>query len=90
MEVLKLLSSQATISIENARLYQNLEDKAVESGVFQGEPPQQPQAGITATVETFVLKKRRLKDKNGSLPRASDHCETTPVVRMRKILVCLL
>ena len=74
LEVLKLLSSQATISIENARLYQNLEDKAV----------------ITATVETFVPLKRRLKDKNGSLPRASDHCETTPVVRMRKILVCLL
>jgi GAF domain-containing protein len=39
LEVLKLLSSQATISIENARLYQNLEDKAVESGVLQGETP---------------------------------------------------
>jgi len=42
LEVLKLLSSQATISIENARLYQNLEDKAVESGVLQGEPHFQP------------------------------------------------
>jgi hypothetical protein len=37
-----VLSSQATISIENARLYQNLEDKAVESGVLQGEPHFQP------------------------------------------------
>ena len=59
-------------------------------GILMGEPPQPTQAGIAATVETFVPPKRRLKDKNGSLPRASDHCETTPVVRMRKILVCLL
>jgi serine phosphatase RsbU (regulator of sigma subunit) len=39
---------------------------------------------------SFVPQKLRLKNKNGSLPRASDHGETTPVVRMRKIWVCLL
>gem|GEM_PF-5668139 len=59
-------------------------------GDIQGGTPQPPQGGMAATVETFVPSKRRLKDKKGSLPRASDHCETTPVVRMRKILVCLL
>ena len=58
--------------------------------IFRGEPRQPPPWGIAASVETFVPQKRRLKDKNDSLPRASDHGETTPVVRMRKILVCLL
>jgi len=59
-------------------------------GNLHGGTPQPPQAGIAATVETFVPSKPRPKDKNGSLPRASDHGETTPVVRMRKILVGLL
>jgi hypothetical protein len=59
-------------------------------GVLSGGTPEPPPWGIAATVETFVLQKRRLKDQKGSLPRASDHGETTPVVRMRKIVVCLL
>jgi len=61
------------------------EHSAVEIGDPDGGNPPPPSWGIAATVETFVAQKRRLKDKNGSLPRASDHGETTPVVRMRKI-----
>ncbi|XZN98558.1 MAG: AAA family ATPase [Microcoleus sp.] len=41
LEVLKILSSQAAISIENARLYQNLEDKVKERTVELAEANQE-------------------------------------------------
>jgi GAF domain-containing protein len=41
LEVLKILSSQAAISIENARLYQNLEDKVAQRTAQLAQPNQE-------------------------------------------------